>query len=168
MCVRERERYIIYYIFCVCVSNHNNNNIILVKIIKFSVADLIPDNNTKVTISQLPATFHCEIMDTTEMLNMEIVTEWYINGIPYREFPHPAIAEYVMTDMEGMETNITIASLSFIRSPVPFVELSCRTSVFPDVVYGLYEIGKKINFKLESIILDYNNNIMHTLLFYDI
>ena len=96
--------------------------------------DLIPDNNT--IIRQLPATFYCLIIDTT--LGMNITTEWYIDGIQVEG----NLLEYARIVPEGVNTNLTIISLGFTNSLVPSVNVSCRTSIFPDVIYGSYQVGK--------------------------
>ena len=108
----------------------------------FFSTELIPGNNT--IVSDLPATLYCQISGTTEMLNMDIPTEWYIDGVPLDNSTQ--FVEYFMTAPNDMQTNLTITTLTFIRSPVPFIEVSCRTSIFPDVVYGLFKVGKYLLF----------------------
>ena len=100
--------------------------------------DLIPTNNT--IIDQLPATFYCLITET--MLGMNISTDWYINGIPIEM--EPLFMEYTRTEPEGENTNLTIFSLRFTNNYflVPSVNVSCHTSIFPNVTYGFYQVGK--------------------------
>ena len=87
-------------------------------------------------VPQLPASFYCQITDRAGTAAANIVPEWYIDGVPYRE------AIDVDQAMTGPATNFTISRLRVIRSPVPFIEVSCRPSLFPGVVYGRFQVGK--------------------------
>ena len=94
--------------------------------------DLIPINNT--VINQLPATFYCLITDT--MFGMNISTDWYINGVPIELSP---IFMATRIEPEEANTNLTILSLDILE---PSVEVSCRTLLFPNATFGVYQLGK--------------------------
>ena len=98
--------------------------------------DLIPTNNT--VINQLPATFYCLITDT--MFGMNISTDWYINGAFVER--NTLFTEYTRIGPEGVNTNLTILSLGFADSLEPSVEVSCRTLLFPNATFGVYQVGK--------------------------
>ena len=97
--------------------------------------DLSPINNT--VIDRLPATFYCLIKDT---FGMNISTDWYINGLSTERTL--LLMEYTRIEPEGANTNLTIFSLRFIDTLMPSVNVSCRTSIFPNVTYGFYQVGK--------------------------
>lgn len=84
-------------------------------------------------VPELPASFYCGI---TSKRGMEINTEWYIDGVPYSD-------ANTIEATTSPRTNLTISRLRLIRSPIPLVEVSCRTSLFPDIVYDHFQVGKQ-------------------------
>ena len=71
---------------------------------------------------------------------MNFPTDWYINGLSTERTP--LLMEYTRIEPEGANTNLTIFSLRFIDTLMPSVNVSCRTSIFPNVTYGFYQVGK--------------------------
>ena len=71
------------------------------------------------------------------MFGMNISTDWYINGVPIELSP---IFMARRIELEGANTtNLTILSLDILE---PSVEVSCRTLLFPNATFGVYQLGK--------------------------
>ena len=89
-------------------------------------------------VRELPASFYCLIMEESGMNT--IATEWYINDVPITDFP--GATDFSMIEPEEENTNLTIVSLQFLNSSVTFLEIFCRSELFPDVTYGYFQIGE--------------------------
>ena len=76
------------------------------------------------------------------MFGMNISTDWYINGAPIDLERNTFFMEYTRIEPEGANTNLTILSLGFADSLEPSVEVSCRTLIFPNATFGVYQVGK--------------------------